>query len=61
MSMVLKEVSDFCVQAFHKDKFLTVTKKDIVGKWSVFFFYPADFTKPLDVPENLGDFIIISY
>ncbi len=24
-------------------------------------FYPADFTKPLDVPENLGDFIIISY
>ena len=44
MSMVLKEVSDFSVQAFHKDKFLTVTKKDIVGKWSVFFFYPADFT-----------------
>lgn len=44
MSMILKEVGDFSVQAFHKDNFITVTRKDIIGKWSVFFFYPADFT-----------------
>lgn len=44
MSMILKEVSEFSVQAFYKDSFVTVTKKDILGKWSVFFFYPADFT-----------------
>lgn len=44
MSMILKEVSDFSVNAFHKDSFTTVTKKDILGKWAVFFFYPADFT-----------------
>lgn len=44
MSMILKEVSDFKVQAFHNDKFRVVTKDDILGKWSVFFFYPADFT-----------------
>lgn len=44
MSMILKEVNEFSVQAFHKDSFVTVTKKDILGKWSVFFFYPADFT-----------------
>ncbi|MCM1570048.1 MAG: alkyl hydroperoxide reductase subunit C [Roseburia sp.] len=44
MSFIQKEVSDFSVQAFHKDAFITVTKEDIIGKWSVFFFYPADFT-----------------
>lgn len=44
MSMILKEVNDFSVNAFHKDSFTTVTKKDILGKWAVFFFYPADFT-----------------
>ncbi len=25
------------------NEFKTVTKKDILGKWGVFFFYPADF------------------
>ena len=44
MSLINKEVSDFSVQAYHKDEFKTVTKNDILGKWSVFFFYPADFT-----------------
>lgn len=44
MSFIKKEVKDFSVQAFHKDKFCTVKKEDILGKWSVFFFYPADFT-----------------
>ena len=44
MSMIQKEVSDFSVQAFQHNEFKTVTKADILGKWSVFFFYPADFT-----------------
>lgn len=44
MSMIQKEVSDFQVQAFYKDDFCTIKKDDIIGKWSVFFFYPADFT-----------------
>lgn len=44
MSMIKKEVSDFEVQAFVKDEFKTVKKADLLGKWSVFFFYPADFT-----------------
>ena len=35
------------VQAFYKDEFCTVTKQDIIGKWSVFFFYPADPTHAL--------------
>lgn len=44
MSLINKEVSEFKVQAFHEDAFKEVTKQDILGKWSVFFFYPADFT-----------------
>ena len=44
MSLINKEISDFTVEAFHNDDFKTVTKQDVLGKWSVFFFYPADFT-----------------
>ena len=44
MSLINKEVADFKVQAFKADNFVEVSKKDILGKWSVFFFYPADFT-----------------
>ncbi len=44
MSLINKEVADFSVQAYQDDDFKTVTKEDIKGKWSVFFFYPADFT-----------------
>ncbi|MBR5951051.1 MAG: peroxiredoxin [Actinomycetaceae bacterium] len=44
MSLINKEVADFNVQALQNDEFITVTKDDIRGQWSVFFFYPADFT-----------------
>ncbi|MDR1521037.1 MAG: redoxin domain-containing protein, partial [Planctomycetota bacterium] len=44
MSLINKEVADFSVQAFQNNEFKTVDKAGILGKWSVFFFYPADFT-----------------
>ncbi len=44
MSMIGKEVTEFKVQAYVENSFKEITKKDILGKWSVFFFYPADFT-----------------
>ena len=44
MSMINKEVNAFTAQAYIDNSFKTVTKEDILGKWSVFFFYPADFT-----------------
>jgi len=44
MSLINKEVNDFTVQAYQKNGFKTVRKADVLGKWSVFFFYPADFT-----------------
>lgn len=53
MSLIGKEVEDFKVQAFVKDEFKEVTKKDILGGWSVFFFYPADFT--FVCPTELAD------
>ncbi|MDR1422380.1 MAG: peroxiredoxin [Coriobacteriales bacterium] len=44
MSLIGKEIGAFTVQAYHEDSFKQVSKADVVGKWSVFFFYPADFT-----------------
>lgn len=44
MSQIGKEIVDFKVQAYVNDGFKEVSKSDVVGKWSVFFFYPADFT-----------------
>ena len=44
MSLINKEVADFTVQAYQNKEFKTVTKADLLGKWSVFVFYPADFT-----------------
>lgn len=39
-----REVGEFSVQAYVCGKTKTVTKEDILGTWSLFFFYPADFT-----------------
>ena len=44
MSLINKEIVDFQVQAFVDGEFREITKADVLGKWSVFFFYPADFT-----------------
>lgn len=44
MSLINKEIVDFKVQAFVDGEFREITKADVLGKWSVFFFYPADFT-----------------
>ena len=38
-------MSHYCGELVEtNDEFKTVKKEDILGKWSVFFFYPADFT-----------------
>lgn len=44
MSQIGKQVVDFKVQSFANNAFNEVTKADVLGKWSIFFFYPADFT-----------------
>ncbi len=61
MSLINKEIRDFSVQAFHNNDFKTVTKDDVLGKWAIFFFYPADFTfvcptELEDLAEKYDDF-----
>ena len=52
-TLINTNVQDFKVQAYHNDEFREVTQDDLTGKWSVFFFYPADFT--FVCPTELGD------
>ena len=44
MSLIGKEINEFKVQAYQNGEFKEVTREDLLGKWNVFFFYPADFT-----------------
>lgn len=43
-NLINSELPDFRLQAYHNGSFKTVTNNDLKGKWSVLFFYPADFT-----------------
>jgi peroxiredoxin len=52
-SIINSQIPEFSVMAFHDDQFKTVTNSDLKGKWSIFFFYPADFT--FVCPTELGD------
>lgn len=53
MSYINSEVKPFKAQAYHNGKFIEVTEADLKGKWSIVFFYPADFT--FVCPTELGD------
>ncbi|RXF07916.1 peroxiredoxin, partial [Enterococcus faecalis] len=44
MSLINTQVVPFKVQAYKEGKFIEVTDADLRGHWSVFVFYPADFT-----------------
>ena len=53
MSLINTEILDFKNPVFHNGEFSEVSKDDVLGKWSVFFFYPGDFT--FVCPTELGD------
>lgn len=45
MALIGKKLENFTVQAYQNDEFKEISfEKDILGKWNVFMFYPADFT-----------------
>ena len=45
MGIIGSEIKPFTTTAFQAGKdFFEVTDADVKGKWSIFFFYPADFT-----------------
>jgi peroxiredoxin len=52
-TIINSKIPDFKVQAYHNNAFKTVSHNDLMGKWSIFFFYPADFT--FVCPTELGD------
>jgi len=53
MSLIGKKIEGFTAQAFVNGAFKEVSCSDLKGKWSVFVFYPADFT--FVCPTELGD------
>ncbi|MEK6628143.1 MAG: alkyl hydroperoxide reductase subunit C [Bdellovibrionota bacterium] len=52
-TLINTKVTDFKLKAYVNDDFKTITHNDLLGKWSIFFFYPADFT--FVCPTELGD------
>lgn len=52
-NLINQKVEAFKVWAYHQGQFVEVTEKSLENQWSVFFFYPADFT--FVCPTELGD------
>jgi peroxiredoxin (alkyl hydroperoxide reductase subunit C) len=61
MSLINTQVKPFKATAYVNEKFVTVTEASLKGKWSVFVFYPADFTfvcptELEDLADNYAEF-----
>jgi len=61
MSLINTAVKPLTAQAFQNGKFFSVSDADLKGKWSVVFFYPADFTfvcptELEDLADNYAEF-----
>ncbi|AKP03763.1 peroxiredoxin [Companilactobacillus pabuli] len=61
MNYINKEIPDFTVNAYQKGELKTFNKSDLLGKWSILFFYPADFsfvcpTELSDLQDSYDDF-----
>ena len=61
MSLIDTQVKPFKATAYHNGEFVPVSEDTLKGKWSVFFFYPADFTfvcptELEDLAENYAEF-----
>ncbi|HYD49907.1 MAG TPA: alkyl hydroperoxide reductase subunit C [Terriglobales bacterium] len=44
MSLINTKIKPFKATAYHNGKFVPVSDETVRGRWSVFVFYPADFT-----------------
>ncbi len=53
MALINTTIKPFKADAYRNGEFITITDADLKGKWSVVFFYPADFT--FVCPTELGD------
>lgn len=53
VSMINTKIQPFNATSFKSGEFVDISEKDVLGRWSIFFFYPADFT--FVCPTELGD------
>ncbi|WP_027962635.1 alkyl hydroperoxide reductase subunit C [Halomonas halodenitrificans] len=53
MSLLNTEIKPFKSTAYHNGEFVDLNEEQMKGQWSIFFFYPADFT--FVCPTELGD------
>ncbi len=53
MSLINTTIKPFKATAYHQGQFVPVSEATAKGSWSIFFFYPADFT--FVCPTELGD------
>lgn len=44
LPVIGKEIKDFDLEAYHRDRIEKVKLSNYRGKWLILFFYPADFT-----------------
>ena len=51
--LIGSNLPEFALEAFTENQIKKITNKDLEGKWSILFFYPADFT--FVCPTELGD------
>ena len=61
MSLLNTQVKPFACEAFVNGRFENITHENLLGHWSVVFFYPADFTfvcptELEDLAENYEEF-----
>lgn len=61
MPIINRQIPEFSVQAYHNGEFKSITSESVKGKWSLFVFYPADFTfvcptELEDLAKNYAEF-----
>lgn len=67
MAIIGKKIEDFTTNAYHDEKMITVNyETDVKGYWSLFFFYPADFTfvcptELEDLQDNYNQFLELGF
>ncbi len=52
MSLIGTQLQPFQAEAFKNNEFITVTDKDLLGKWSVVFLLPSRLH--IRLPDRIG-------
>lgn len=60
--IINKLLPEFTLQAYHNGAFKTFSNHDVMGRWALFLFYPADFSslcysEHMDMEEMYGEFM----